>query len=526
MTINIETMRAMVERMGPDQLRQFARMHSNDAIAMSLVSSRLTELNRAKASQQAQQAPAQPPKVVEQVEQSIPMEESGIAALPVQNLAMADGGIVGYADGGNAEEETTFPEGSLLGLWEKYQKQNPGLPLAAIFSNAPEYQAMREEAQKQKLSGGPTGSIFVPGSQSGLRPEVPPEKPRAGLAALKQAPQTAKVTPKTPPTQAPSPTPTESAPTTQSVIDQYKAMQAAIGEPGYGDVTKAQTAANELSKKAAEENKAAVEKYWAERGDQFKGKEGRLTEREAALEKTKSNLEGMAWIQAGLETMSTSGSLGQAIAAGGKKGLSTYASGIDQYNAAKEKLDEARDKIDELRANQKDMSAKEIMAANRDINTVVAQNQQNMVAILREQAKNGDQKAADLLRIYDEQMRRKLESDIKRAEIASREKEGAADRASREKVAGMNIAALSERAILPKPITLDQAADNVSKFLESMQGMSYITQMQKAAKEAGKPVPDVYAIRKELIAKEMAGPAAAPPQASTRIKFDAQGNPI
>jgi len=60
-------------------------------------------------------------------------------------------------------------------------------------------------------------------------------------------------------------------------------------------------------------------------------------------------------------------------------------------------------------------------------------------------------------------------------------------------------------------MTLDQATDNVGKFLESMSGMSYVSQMQKAAKDAGKPVPDIYAIRKELIKKELGGQASTEP---------------
>lgn len=70
-------------------------------------------------------------------------------------------------------------------------------------------------------------------------------------------------------------------------------------------------------------------------------------------------------------------------------------------------------------------------------------------------------------------------------------------------------------------MTPDQAADNVGKFLESMSGMQYVSRLQKEAKDAGKPVPDIYAIRKELIKKELGGqastePTMAPPPGAVR----------
>jgi hypothetical protein len=60
-------------------------------------------------------------------------------------------------------------------------------------------------------------------------------------------------------------------------------------------------------------------------------------------------------------------------------------------------------------------------------------------------------------------------------------------------------------------MTPDQAADNVGKFLESTSGMQYVSRLQKEAKDAGKPVPDIYAIRKELIKKELGSQASTEP---------------
>ena len=175
--MGIDAKKAALSKMMPDRLKQYALENSDDLITMSLISQIQSARNKADLARKAQQANAQPPKVTQQLVDSIPAEESGIAALPAQNMTYAaEGGIVGYAGDGPQgqlirDEETTFPEGSLIGMWEKYQKKNPNLPLAALFSDSPEYAAMRAESQRQKLSGGPTGNVFIPGGQSGLRPE-------------------------------------------------------------------------------------------------------------------------------------------------------------------------------------------------------------------------------------------------------------------------------------------------------------------------------------------------------------------
>lgn len=435
--MNIESMRAMVKKMGPDpqgmaRLREFARQNHDNAIAMSLVSSRLTDIQRAKQMDEAKKVPAEPNTVIDQVAQSIPMEESGIAGLPVNNITMAaNGGIVGYSgkDKDQLVKDTTFPEGSLLGMYERWQSQNPGLPLAAMFSNAPEYQKMRDALKQRGINPeeGDKGARDIAGSKTATNTSSDAQRQtdstRPGVVNTEVVNREPVAPAREPaaPARVAAPQPV-AGPTTQGVIDQFKAFQDSIDSPTYDEIVAKQKEANALAKKAVEDSKAATEKYWQGRGDTFKGKDERLAAREAALEKTKSSIEGMAWIQAGLETMATSGSLGQAIAAGGKKGMESYGSGIKNYTDSKEKLDEARDKLDDLRTGYKDMSEKEILAATREINNVVVNSSQAMVTLLREQAKNGDQKAVDLLKVFDAQKRSDQEARLKEREMAQRER--------------------------------------------------------------------------------------------------------
>lgn len=436
--IDINAMRAKVAKMGPSpqgmaELRQFAQKYHDNVIAMSLVSSRLTDIERAKQIEAAKKVPAEPNTIIDQVAQSIPMEESGIAGLPVNNMAMvANGGIVGYAgkdgeqlvDEGGGSDEVTDPAGnisssggsdfSVKGLLEKLgignAKNRETLDALADFKRRQAAGKLTDD-EKRKL-GMPVAAKPTEGERqtNSTRPGV------VEPAVVNREPARAAPAAQSAPAQP------VSEPTTQGVLNQFKAFQDSIGSPTNAEIVTKQEAANALAKKAAEDSKAATEKYWQGRGDTFKGKDERLAAREAALEKTKSSIEGMAWIQAGLETMATSGSLGQAIAAGGKKGMESYGSGIKNYTDSKERLDEARDKLDDLRTGYKDMSEKEIMAATRDINNVVTNSSQAMVTLLREQAKNGDQKAADLLKIYNDQQKLAQEAKLKQAEINQRER--------------------------------------------------------------------------------------------------------
>jgi hypothetical protein len=126
--MNIDSVTAHLSKMSPQQLQQFASMHMDDPImlaAAKFVSNQQTKMQQ---SQQPQQG--MPPKVNEQTVQSMAPqqqmpqqqaapqpqaapqaqglpEESGIAQLPAQNMQnMAEGGIVAFARGGDAGENS------------------------------------------------------------------------------------------------------------------------------------------------------------------------------------------------------------------------------------------------------------------------------------------------------------------------------------------------------------------------------------------------------------------------------------
>lgn len=395
--VGIDAKTAALSKMMPDKLKQYAMLHQDDIITMSLISSIQKKRNEEKLAQQAQQANAVPPKVNEQLINSIQQEESGIASLPAQNMVMAaDGGIVGYSGNGEQgqlvrgrDEETTFPEGSLLGMWEKYQKQNPNLPLAALFSNAPEYKAMREESQRQKLSGGPTGSAFTPGSQSGLRPEESPSpappsaksEPRKGGQSRPQSAPAGTARPKAP-TQAPAQVPDQApAAPAKSIEDYFKEASVAAGVGKAVDPNAAKRDENAaLLKAQGEEELADSKARQAGLMSLMKPREERIAKREAALEAQGETDKAMAIIHAGLSMMQSTGKGG--IAAGATEGMKQYAASTALSKAERQKINDARDAFDEFKFNADSMSQKEITANKRKIiEGTVAASEKGIAAI-------------------------------------------------------------------------------------------------------------------------------------------------
>ena len=128
--INVNQVASQLARMPDQALQQFAAMHKDDPYTLSMA---LSESNRRKDMRAGAQAKGgQQPKVVDQVVQGMgppqapqqpmpqPMpqqpqpaqagrqlpEEQGIGALPAPNMqGMADGGIVGYAEGKTVKAE-------------------------------------------------------------------------------------------------------------------------------------------------------------------------------------------------------------------------------------------------------------------------------------------------------------------------------------------------------------------------------------------------------------------------------------
>jgi len=171
-------------------------------------------------------------------------------------------------------------------------------------------------------------------------------------------------------------------------------------------------------KAAALERSAALEKSITARGEAFKGKEGRLAEREARLGKEDERNTGLALLEAGLGMMTSRGPGLTGIAEGAKSGVASYAAGKQRLLAAKEKVDDARDQIEEYRRNETNMTDKERRAAQDDINRTVIQGKKDALA--------GTMKAYDV----------NAAQATKILELSSADERVRLENASRERAAG------------------------------------------------------------------------------------------
>jgi len=178
--INVNQITSQLARMPDQALQKYAMLNKNDPYTVSLA---LSESNRRKAMREgAAPMPGQMPKVVDQdiaqmsapapqpqmppqaqaPQQQLP-ENTGIGQLPAQNMqGMADGGIVGYADGGYVPRyQGNDTDGSVVKsarelLREQLYSLPSGRPGMSYAGNAPTPPSTirLEEAPPQFLAPG------------------------------------------------------------------------------------------------------------------------------------------------------------------------------------------------------------------------------------------------------------------------------------------------------------------------------------------------------------------------------------
>ena len=391
--INVNQITSMLAKLPDQSLQQYAAMHKDNPYVVSLA---VAESNRRKdlRSAGAMQAGAQPqPKVAEAAiaEMALP-EEQGIGRLPAPNMqGMADGGIVGYAEGGEVESyqsggkvplrTTTGGKSWFLDVPEtmrdpsvSWYREIPS-PLAVLSGKEFATAAEAEAAYNQVLAAS-SGKSTAAGAPARITPTYSPDdisgtdrrlaaSPQALAGAVPSISSSAKVKDEAPP--KPAPTPTATAPSFAGLnvgrlTEEALNKAAAAPNPFAADVR----AIGAEKTKAAEENVAGLEAIQKQFSDIFKGRRERLDTREAELGKLKEQTTGLALLMAGAEIASTAGPIGTALGKGVKVGTQQYAAGMEKLQAAKEKLADARDRLEEVEAQRNELSARELYKARVD----------------------------------------------------------------------------------------------------------------------------------------------------------------
>lgn len=157
----------------------------------------------------------------------------------------------------------------------------------------------------------------------------------------------------------------------------------------------------------------------AAEGKAGEGQEARLGKREGELGKQKDLNLNLALMEAGFATMQSRGKGLAGLGEGAAVGMKAYSSGIQRLQDAQEKIDTARDNLDNLRRNETRMNNREVRAAEGAIEDTMLSGKKDAIA--------GAQQAYGM----DRQDARSF------VEMNAKAKEGALDRASRERVANM-----------------------------------------------------------------------------------------
>jgi hypothetical protein len=380
--------------MADPALQQFAQMHKDDPFTLALA---VSESNRRKKVRTAQQGVAgmqpQPPVADQEIAQmaapAMP-ENVGIGALsapalagmPVGGIAgedeapaMAGGGLVAFADGGNVERYSGefgsfITSGESLALDEVRRQEVLRQRKAAEDAARLQFLSTAAPEVAQRLRAEQTASSVYPDEvvrrmRSGVAAAVPAAAPSAtpaapGAAAPRAAPGAA---PAAGAASAPA-----SAAMPGGIGDINAMLKRSLSEQKYEDPAKADVEKLGRTMKAASEGRLkAFDEYVEKTGDVFKGREERLGKREAEIGKQKDTNTGLAFLNAGLAIMSTPGGLATAIGKGARVGTEQFASGLEKIRAAKDRLDDARDRVEELKLNRADMTFKDRQALQADI---------------------------------------------------------------------------------------------------------------------------------------------------------------
>jgi hypothetical protein len=364
---------SILSQMSNAELQQYAKLNKSDPYTMALV---VSEANRRKEGGMPTQ---EQPKVVDQqiASMSLP-EDQGIAQLPVGNMEFAEGGIVAFAPGGDVGG---------LGVQYDAAKQAYAQSLenlrryggAKKLADPSGYEAARAAVQQAEQALQAAQSSWSSATQgmagpvqlsSGVNPLVetaitpvaataPAAAPAAGISSLIQP--SASRDQKLLQRQDPSSGGVAQALEVQKSAADADRMSAPPGVGGLGSVMgmidaerdRSMAVQEEISKQRAADiatsrgELSEAEKMAREFGSE---RETRYKKQEEGLEKSEKDNINMTFIEAGLAIMAGESSNALLnIAKGARQGLKGYEGRLEKIRTGREKLDESMSRLAEIR---------------------------------------------------------------------------------------------------------------------------------------------------------------------------------
>ena len=402
---NVNAVIASLLKMGNAQRQQFAQSHADDPLMLSAAKFVDNKIKEQAQAYLAQQSGAAPPKINEQVVQSMgpqtpqpqaqpqPQaaqtlpENSGIAQLPAPNMqGMAGGGIVAFARGdvvkgadgmdyyegeGGKMLEAGSTEAAMDVAKRMFTPASAETRRNRALGVASSLGATQMPAGAEVPKAAPVGPSMNPGIPlppvASNQTTLPPTGTGAGRGTG-GAPAPAPAAGNKPPAPAagnkPPAMPAMKTTSDSDILATYKRIQEQQNPDVTVDPYAAQTEANradaasvgqrQLSDATAREQGLAA---------LLSKREGRIQEREGRIQGTEDLNTKMSIINAGLAMMQSTGKGLAGIAEGATVGAKQYGEGKKASELARQKIEDAKDAFDELRFNQEGMTAKEKTAA-------------------------------------------------------------------------------------------------------------------------------------------------------------------
>jgi hypothetical protein len=462
--------------------------------------------------QQGMQAPTIPegtPEPQQQPEAEMAMAAGGITRLPMREMNFGSGGIIAFSNGDLVDEAKAAIQAAKqkLGTYSLSQRLKDPEGYAAAQSEAAIAEERLNKAYKDTAGQdtSPVGAL--------RQPIIPPaairtpvsEAQATALAGPQAAvpPKVMQPPPPPPPAQniqakPPAPPAPPAAPPAAPVMSEAQKFQQGI---------LAGTNFDKLPLEYAPPKQAPIgEDYMAYMNE-------RLAKRKADEEKFKQRESGR----------SQRDFFNSLIAAGeatrGQKGIGSLFGGFGKaYSQSATEAEDRQSAFDKQQQDLADNDAKtkfEIAnlrrAEERGDSKGVYDSKMKLYELKQDQLKIKGQVASDIVKRDAEkelaaikyEYDRKLKG-IPQAQRATLEEQYVqaavkAGKSLQDAIRDVKTLGVDAKAQL----TFGQASDDVDKWLASTQGMSYIAEARKAAKEQNKPLPDQFTIRNQLIKKTM-----------------------
>ena len=135
----------------------------------------------------------------------------------------------------------------------------------------------------------------------------------------------------------------------------------------------------ESQQRMTEEELRNFETSQKERGDVYANRKERLTGQEEKLKGKEQENQGLSLLEAGLAIFGGTSPFAGANIAQGKEGIKSYKEGQDKIERARDRLNDAKDRIEDLETNYKDMTDRERRGLKSNINKATTDGQRLML---------------------------------------------------------------------------------------------------------------------------------------------------